>query len=200
MPFSLYKTEADRRQALEEERQPRLAISITDPNGSDQCRTITNETVGGIRFSHPTLLYRNAVSLTVTNQSRFRAGPCVAELLSAKRFSDGQLKEIEFVESIKLPWNVEATEASLEEIIDAGRSKRIWLASADYNGNLWVLREKDNLLSDQQLIFGPAGKYRAEIQVSDGYSAPTVVTVEIDCDPADTGHHMSAGKVFIRFV
>lgn len=200
-PFHFYRTERDKRKQLDEERSPRLDITISDPDGSDQCRTVTDETMGGFRFPHPTLQYKSAVCLTVSNNSHVRVGPCVAELISAKKkMENGSFEIINFIESVTLSWSAENTESALQSTIEANRSRRVWIASSDYNGNLWLVREKDNLLSDQQMIFGGAGVYHATIQISDGFSLPTIATLEITSLASASGHHMSPGKVSLKFI
>ncbi|MEX5576219.1 hypothetical protein [Pseudophaeobacter sp. A-200-2] len=197
-PYKRYRDEHQRRCELEERRKPRLSVQVTEPNGSDQCTTIVNETEGGYRFPHERLEYRNALYLTVKNNSEVRVGPCVAILTKVERKTPSGFERMNFAEGIRLPWNIDNLEGSLEQTIEAETHGRVWIASVDYNGNAWLLRDTEQLQSDQRLIFGESGTYHAKVQVSDGSSRAQSVSLELEVGPSPNQSYTEPGLATLR--
>ncbi|MCA2009087.1 hypothetical protein [Tritonibacter mobilis] len=199
-PYSLFREERDQRKILENKRKPSLAISVTEPSGSDQCAVHVNQTEGGFRFPHPTLKYRNALHLSVTNTSEIRVGPCVATIQQVELKTKSGYERKHFAEGIKLPWNIDDIEGSLSQHIEAASPARVWIASIDYNGNTWVLRESEALQSDQKMIFGEKGTYRAKLLISDGSSLSKSVTIELVTAPALIGSYHQPGVANLKIL
>lgn len=199
-PYRRYREEHERRCDLEERRKPRLSVQVTEPNGADQCTVHVNETEGGYRFPHKELKYKNALHLAVKNTSEVRVGPCVAILTEVERKVQSGFERMNFSEGIRLPWNIDNLEGSLEQTIEAGNQGRVWIASVDSNGNAWVLRDKEQLQSDQRMIFGEAGTYRAKVQVSDGSSLSQTVSLELEVSPSPNQSYTEPGVATLRII
>lgn len=197
-PYKRYREEHERRCDLEERRKPRLSVQVTEPNGSDHCTVYAGETEGGYRFPHQELKYKNTLHLAVKNNSEVRVGPCVAILTEVERKVPSGFERMNFAEGIRLPWNIDNLEGSLEQTIEAEAQGRVWIASVDYNGNAWVLRDNEQLQSDQRMIFGEAGTYRAKVQVSDGSSLSQTVSLELVVSPSPTQSHTQPGLATVR--
>ncbi|MQY44451.1 hypothetical protein GG681_17545 [Epibacterium sp. SM1969] len=179
---------------------PSLKFSIKDPEGTDECTWVTNQTMGGYRTHHPHLNYANALCLLVENTSAVRVGPCVGVLFEASRLEEGQWVKIGLDEPVRLAWSTNAPEEHLQAFIEPEMTARLWIASINYNGYTWLIRDLNNLHSVQHTIFGEAGTYRASIQVSDGTSEPTRIQIELTTSPDQSRHHMHPGIVVAQKV
>lgn len=199
-PVQHYRTSQRDVSHLKARLHPSLKVSIKDPEGTDECTWVTNQTMGGYRIHHPHLSYANALCLRVENTSAVRVGPCVGILHEASRLENGQWVRIGLDEPVKLAWSTNAPEEHLQAFIEPGMTARLWIASINYNGCTWLIRDLNNLHSVQHTIFGEAGTYRASIQVSDGTSEPTRIQIELTASPAQNKHHMYPGIVVSKEV
>lgn len=194
-PFQLYRTELNRANALEEKLRPKLEISLRDPTGTDQCTWVSNETEGGFRNHHPQLAFSKALCIIVKNTSTMRTGRCVGLLTEVQRLEDGDWRSIGPAEPVELPWHTTSPEEHLSKVIEPMTAAQLWIASINYNGFTWLIRDLTKLHGNQQSIFGSAGTYRARIQISDGISDPSIVEVELTSEPDQHTHYMRPGLV-----
>lgn len=184
-PYSIYKEQLDKAILLEQSRKPKLKVFIGEAVGTKQYTAGTGQSFSGSRSSTLYHSRSNALSLVVKNVGEVRAETCTASLIWAECVHGDRVREIDIFEPIKLPWSHANTEENLQISLDPSESCRVWIADVTHKGFAWVMRETKNLPANYQQVFGPSGRYRAIIQVSDGKSLSIETRIEIVCSEGE---------------
>ncbi len=178
-PHKIYLAELSKSTALSKAREPKIKVSLRDVEGTAEDRGFTVQTQGGNRYTQLHSSTSNAVSLMVQNVGETRIEKCTASLIWFECVDGEGIGPRTLIEPIMLPWSHIDVEQHLEKSLDPGTTARVWIADVNYKGWTWLMREARKLPADCQQIFGPSGRYRAIIKVTDGQSLSIETCIEI---------------------
>ncbi len=199
-PYALYKEQLDARIESEAKRKPTLNVFLKNSTSSDVLRGATSQALSGSRQTVITNSIPSVLSVTCKNTGETKALNCVARIVSAKQVDAEPDRVLDITESIILPWDQCDPEKSLTKDMPPSDISRIWIASINASGHLWIFRETGKLPVEYQRFFGSAGKYEVIIQI-DSDNCPPIQTmirmISREYEGTGSGVHKGEGEISI---
>ncbi len=199
-PYTVYKEQLDARIESEAKRKPTLSVFLKSSTSSDVLRGSTSQALSGSRQTVIMNSIPSVLSVTCKNTGETKALNCVARIVSARQIDAEPERVLDITESIILPWDQSNPEENLAKDMPPSDISRIWIASINASGHLWVFRESGKLPVEYQQFFGAAGEYEVIIQIDSDNCPPIQTKVRIvsrEYEGSGAGVHKGEGEISI---